>query len=160
MGVESGHVSFQSSPILFEVEVALVVEHAVEHEGRVAVSALDRAAVEEPRDHGVEAAALEGDLVGLDAAAAAPEVLAAVQQPVGVGRIAARLELPEPDEPPHASVDRLFEQMLKVAPKPGRDPLGDAGLQVGKPLTEPKAPDGANRSCSAMAAFGTPVPRR
>ena len=39
----------------------------------------------------------------------APEVLAAVQQPVGVGRIAARLELPEPDEPRHASVDRLFE---------------------------------------------------
>ena len=32
--------------VLFEVEVALVVEHAVEHEGRVAVGALDRAAVE------------------------------------------------------------------------------------------------------------------
>ena len=60
----------------------------------------------------------------------APEVLAAVQQPVGVGRIAARLELPEPDEPRHASVDRLFEQMLKVAPKPGRDPLGDAGFDL------------------------------
>ena len=29
--------------VLFEVEVALVVEHAVEHEGRVAVGALDRA---------------------------------------------------------------------------------------------------------------------
>ena len=27
-----------------------------------------------------------------------------------------------------ADVDRLFEQMLKVAPKPGRDPLGDAGF--------------------------------
>ena len=53
-----------------------------------------------------------------------------VQQPVGVGRIAARLELPEPDEPRHASVDRLFEQMLKVAPKPGRDPLGDAGFDL------------------------------
>ena len=43
--------------VLFEVEVALVVEHAVEHEGRVAVGALDRAAVE-PRvvvgDEGVE----------------------------------------------------------------------------------------------------------
>ena len=60
----------------------------------------------------------------------APEVLAAVQQPVGVGRIAARLELPEPDEPRHAGVDRLFEQMLKVAPKPGRDPLGDAGFDL------------------------------
>ena len=38
----------------------------------------------------------------------APEVLAAVQQPVGVGRIAARLELPEPDEPRHASVISQF----------------------------------------------------
>ena len=42
----------------------------------------------------------------------APEVLEAVQQPVGVGGIAARLELPEPDEPRHAGVGRLFEQML------------------------------------------------
>ena len=58
----------------------------------------------------------------------APEVLEAVQQPVGVGRIAARLELPEPDEPRHAGVDRLFEQMLEVAPQPGRRPLGDAGF--------------------------------
>ena len=41
----------------------------------------------------------------------APEVLEAVQQPVGVGGIAARLELPEPDEPRHAGVGRLFEQM-------------------------------------------------
>ena len=56
----------------------------------------------------------------------APEVLEAVQQPVGVGGIAARLELSEPDEPRHAGVGRLFEQMLEVAPKPGRDPLGDA----------------------------------
>ena len=56
----------------------------------------------------------------------APDVLEAVQQPVGVGGIAARLELPEPDEPRHAGVGRLFEQMLEVAPKPGRDPLGDA----------------------------------
>ena len=39
----------------------------------------------------------------------APEVLEAVQQPVGVGGIAARLELPEPDEPRHAGVGRLFE---------------------------------------------------
>ena len=31
-------------------------------------------------------------------------MLEAVQQPVGVGRIAARLELPEPDEPRHAGV--------------------------------------------------------
>ena len=52
--------------------------------------------------------------------------LEAVQQPVGVGGIAARLELPEPDEPRHAGVGRLFEQMLEVAPKPGRDPFGDA----------------------------------
>ena len=56
----------------------------------------------------------------------APDVLEAVQQPVGVGGIAVRLELPEPDEPRHAGVGRLFEQMLKVSPKPGRDPLGDA----------------------------------
>ena len=55
-------------------------------------------------------------------------MLEAVQQPVGVGGIVARLELPEPDEPRHAGVDRLFEQMLKVAPKPGRNPLGDAGF--------------------------------
>ena len=43
--------------VLFEVEVALVVEHAVEHEGRVAVGALDRAAVERGvvvGDEGVE----------------------------------------------------------------------------------------------------------
>ena len=56
----------------------------------------------------------------------APDVLEAVQQPVGVGGIAARLELPEPDEPRHAGVGRLFEQMLEVSPEPGRDPLGDA----------------------------------
>ena len=36
----------------------------------------------------------------------APEVLEVVQQPVGVSRIAARLELPQPDEPGHAGVDR------------------------------------------------------
>lgn len=57
-----------------------------------------------------------------------PEVLEAVQQPVGVGRVAARLELPQPHEPRHAGVDRLFEQMIEVAPKAGRHPLGDAGL--------------------------------
>ncbi len=44
----------------------------------------------------------------------AREVLAAVQQPVGVGGIAARLELPEPDEPRQAGVDRFVEQMLKA----------------------------------------------
>ena len=44
----------------------------------------------------------------------ATDVLEAVQQPVGVGGIAARLELPEPDEPRHAGVGRLFEQMLEV----------------------------------------------
>ena len=58
----------------------------------------------------------------------APEVLEAVQQPVGVCGIAARLELPEPDEPRHACVGRLFEQMLEVASKPGRNPLGDASF--------------------------------
>ena len=58
----------------------------------------------------------------------ASEVLDAVKQPVGVCGIAARLELPEPDEPRHAGVGRLFEQMLEVAPKPGRDPLGDASF--------------------------------
>ena len=59
----------------------------------------------------------------------APDVLEAVQQPVGVGGgIVARLELPEPDEPRHAAAGRLFEQMLEVAPKPGQDPLGDARL--------------------------------
>ena len=60
----------------------------------------------------------------------APEMLEAVQQPVGVGRIAARLELSQPHEPRHAGVDRLFEQMLEVAPQPGRHPLGDAGLDA------------------------------
>ena len=33
----------------------------------------------------------------------------AVKQPVGVGGIAARLGLPEPDEPRHAGIGRLFE---------------------------------------------------
>ena len=50
----------------------------------------------------------------------APEVLEAVQQPVGVGGIAARLELPEPDEPRHAGVGRLFEQMHLSSPPNGR----------------------------------------
>ena len=55
--------------VLFEVEVALVVEHAVEHEGRVAVGALDRAAVERGvvvGDEGVElrAKSLKRVLVG------------------------------------------------------------------------------------------------
>ena len=54
----------------------------------------------------------------------------AVQQPVGVGGIAARLELPEPDEPRHAGVDRFVEQMLQFAPKPGRNPLGDADFDL------------------------------
>jgi hypothetical protein len=60
-------------------------------------------------------------------------MLEAVQKPVGVGGIAARLELPEPDEPRSAGVGRLFEQMLEVAPKPGRDPLGDARFEPGAP---------------------------
>ena len=38
-----------------------------------------------------------------------PQVREAVQQPVGVGGIAAWLELPEPDEPRHAGVDRFVE---------------------------------------------------
>ena len=58
----------------------------------------------------------------------APQMLEAVQQPVGGGGISARLELPEPDEPRHASVDRFVEQMLKVVPKRRRHPLGDAGF--------------------------------
>ena len=49
-----------------------------------------------------------------------PQVLEAVQQPVGGGGVAARLELPEPDEPRHPGVDRFVEQMLEFAPKPGR----------------------------------------
>ena len=56
------------------------------------------------------------------------QVIEAVQQPVGVSGIAARLELPELDEPGHAGVDRFVEQMLQCAPKPGRNPLGDAGF--------------------------------
>ena len=47
-------------------------------------------------------------------------MLEAVQQPVDVSGIAARLELPEPDEPRHAGVDHLSEQIFKVAPTPGR----------------------------------------
>lgn len=39
----------------------------------------------------------------------------AIQQSFGVGGIAARLELPQPDEPRHAAGDRLVEQMFKVA---------------------------------------------
>ena len=39
-----------------------------------------------------------------------------------------RLELPEPDEPRHAGVDRFVEQMLQFTPKPGRNPLGNAGF--------------------------------
>ena len=58
----------------------------------------------------------------------APQVLEAIQQPVGVGRIASRLELTEPDEPRHAGVARFVEQILKSAPKPGRNPLGDEGF--------------------------------
>ena len=49
--------------VLFEVEVALVVEHAVEHEGRVAVGALDRAAVERGVVVGDEGIELEREVV-------------------------------------------------------------------------------------------------
>ena len=48
----------------------------------------------------------------------APKMPAAVHQPLGVGDIAARLELPDPHEPRHAGVRRLFERMLEVAPNP------------------------------------------
>ena len=48
--------------------------------------------------------------------------------PATPGPSARLRQLPEPDEPRHAGVGRLFEQMLEVAPKPGRDPLGDARL--------------------------------
>ena len=48
----------------------------------------------------------------------------------GVGRVAARLELPQLHEPRHAGVDRHFEQVLEVAPQPGRHPLGDASLDL------------------------------
>ena len=49
--------------VLFEVEVALVVEDAVEHEGRVAVGALDRAAVERGVVVGDEGVELEREVV-------------------------------------------------------------------------------------------------
>ena len=49
--------------VLFEVEVALVVEHAVEHEGRVAVGALDRTAVERGVVVGDEGVELEREVV-------------------------------------------------------------------------------------------------
>lgn len=57
------------------------------------------------------------------------QVLEAIQQRVAVGGIAARLELPEPDEPCRARFDRFSEQMLQFALKPGRNPLGDAGFE-------------------------------
>ena len=59
------------------------------------------------------------------------QVIEAVQQPVGVSGIAARLELPEPDEPRHAGGKCFVEQMFQCAPKPGRNPLGDAGFESG-----------------------------
>ena len=49
--------------VLFEVEVALVVKHAVEHEGRVAVGALDRTAVERGVVVGDEGVELEREVV-------------------------------------------------------------------------------------------------
>ena len=57
------------------------------------------------------------------------QVLQAVQQPVGVGGIGSRLELPEPHEPRHVGVvDRLAEQILKSPAKSGRNAFGDAGF--------------------------------
>ena len=56
------------------------------------------------------------------------QVLQAVQQPVGVGGIGSRLELPEPHEPRHVGVDRLAEQILKSPAKSGRNTFGDAGF--------------------------------
>ena len=49
--------------MLFEVEVAPVVEHAVEHEGRVAIGALDRAACRRGVAVGDEGVELERDVV-------------------------------------------------------------------------------------------------
>ena len=67
----------------------------------------------------------------------APDVLEAVRQPVGGRGIAARLQLPEPNQKTrHAVIGRLFdfERILEVAPKSGRGPFGnarfDAALRV------------------------------
>ena len=49
----------------------------------------------------------------------APQVLQAVQQPVGIGAVAARFELPDPHEPRHAVIDRFVEQILKSQRSPG-----------------------------------------
>ena len=56
------------------------------------------------------------------------QVLQAVQQPVGVGGIGSRLELPEPHEPRHVAVDRLAEQVLKSTAKSGWNAFSDAGF--------------------------------
>ena len=67
--------------VLFEVEVALVVEHAVEHEGRVAVGALDGATVE------------RGVVVGDEGVELEREVVEARARPIG-GRTHHRVERP------------------------------------------------------------------
>ena len=56
----------------------------------------------------------------------APQVLQAVEQPVGIGGVAARFELPDPHEPRHAVIDRFVEQILKITAKSGWKPIGDA----------------------------------
>ncbi len=55
-----------------------------------------------------------------------------VRQPVGVSGIAARLELPEPDERRHAGVDRFVEQVAPVHAGARAQPRSaDAGLRSG-----------------------------
>ncbi len=54
----------------------------------------------------------------------------AVQQPVGVSGIAARLELPEPDERRHAGGDRFVAQVLQFTPESGHKPLGGCGASI------------------------------
>ena len=55
----------------------------------------------------------------------------AVQQPVGVSGIAARLELPEPDERRHAGVDRFVSRCSSARRSAGGTRSADAGLRSG-----------------------------
>ncbi len=54
----------------------------------------------------------------------------AVQQPVGVSGIAARLELPEPDERRHAGVDRFVNRCSSARRSAGGTPLGGCGASI------------------------------
>ena len=54
----------------------------------------------------------------------------AVQQPVGVSGIAARLELPEPDERRHAGVDRFVSRCSSSRRSAGGTPLGGCGASI------------------------------